>query len=208
MSDLQNTVLDKQRKFATDRVLADVGSFFDGLVTEYKKEHNRLPEIIFKNTFLPYFSGEKPIEEGSSILADWFSVAGSHTAEVTIIDNQTGEPLFDVPAVGSRSRINYAYNKERNMTSIDDIAATTEALGKTMVERGLKFQSDAHESRVKTLLDKNNPVAQKVLTELEMDVQRWNAIFERYGIKTAASEQSKEVVVNKARQELDDDMSF
>lgn len=207
MSDIQTDLIAKQREFATNRVRGDVSTFYDGLVTEFKKEHNRLPEYFFKEMFLPFFSGQKPIEEGSNVLTDWFSVAGSHTAEVTIIDNKTGEPLFDVPAVGSRSRINSAYNTHGQLMSIEDVAVMAANLSVGIAERGQQFAVSQFASRLKVLLDKNNPIAQNALSDIDKDILRWNEIFKRYGISSASSE-SVSTPEDKSRQELDDDMIF
>mgnify|MGYP003607562407 CR=1 FL=1 len=207
MSDIQNDLIAKQRAFATDRVRSDVGNFYDGLVTEFKKQHNRLPEYFFKKLFLPYFSGQKTIEEGSNVLADWFSVAGSHTAEVTIIDDKSGESLFDVPAVGSRSRINSAYNTDRQMMSIEDVAVMAANLSAGIAERGQQFAASQFSNRLKVLLDKNNPIAEAALSDLDKDILRWNEIFKRYGLKSTTSEAAI-APADKSRQELDDDMIF
>lgn len=207
MSDIQNDLIAKQREFATNRVLGDVTTFYDGLVTEFKKEHKKLPEYYFKEMFLPYFSGQKTIEEGSTVLADWFAVAGSHTAEVTIIDNQTSAPLFDVPAVGVRSRINSTYNAQRDYMSLEDVSVMAANLSTGISERGMKYAADQFSSRLKVLLDKNNPIAVEAMSQLDKDLLRWNDIFKRYGLPNV-SVQNDDNSKQGGEQDIDDDMIF
>lgn len=205
MSQLQMNFVEKQKQLANDQVLKDVGHFHDGIVTQFKKEHNKLPERFFVTMFLPYFSGQKKIEKDSDVLAKWFSIAGSHSAEVTIIDNNTSAPLFDVPAVHPRSRINSAYNTQRTMMSIEDVAVMAEKLNATLPGRANQFVADAYGSRLKALLDKNNPIAQEAMSDTDKDILRWNEIFERYGLVTkapAAASVSNTSVIP------DDDMYF
>ena len=54
-----------------------ITSTFDQLVVEPMKNAAKLPESIFVGLFLPYFKGEKNINDGQNVLAQWYSIAGS-----------------------------------------------------------------------------------------------------------------------------------
>jgi len=73
----------------------NVNTFHDNIVN--KAEVGVLPETLFKEHFLPFFSGDK-LENVNEVLADWVKIAGTPMSEVTIIDD-TGNKLFNVPAL-------------------------------------------------------------------------------------------------------------
>lgn len=57
---------------------------------------SRLPERIFKETFLPYFIGQKKFEPDSELLKIWVGIAGNPGACVDIIDDGN-DVLFRIP---------------------------------------------------------------------------------------------------------------
>src|SRR3990167_8751263 len=75
---------------------------FKELVTE--SEPNKLPEHLFVQNFLPYFCGELDINTNKDVLPYWYSIAGSASKEVEIIDS-SGKPIYRVPALADNSVI-------------------------------------------------------------------------------------------------------
>lgn len=80
----------------------EVTNIFDSLVVNAYK--NKIPEKIFVNYFLPYFTNKEAYKE-DNILAEWIAVAGTPTSEVEVID-YNNEVLFTVPSVFDTSIIN------------------------------------------------------------------------------------------------------
>ncbi len=65
----------------------------------------RLPETIFRETFLPYFIGQKKFEPDSELLKIWIGIAGNPGACVDIID-QGNDVLFRIPPLYNTDFVN------------------------------------------------------------------------------------------------------
>lgn len=159
-------------------------TIFDGLVTKYEREKNVLPEHIFVNDFLPYFCGERKIDDNPQVIPMWCTVAGNPSNEVTIL-SPSGDKMFDVPPLIDSSVFNPTYNHRRadRQESIDDISAQADLLAQSLPERGERYFNEAFYHRVHMLRNKRFDN-----TEIS---QRWLAIFQRYG-KVAESPQTSE----------------
>ena len=84
------------------------------LLKMYNEESiNKLPEYIFVDFFLPYFSGKLNLKDSEEPITKWISIAGSPTKEVDIIDNSTGEILFRVPSLINTSKLNVTKNDKK-----------------------------------------------------------------------------------------------
>lgn len=171
-----NTVLANQANTIANKLMEKVSDAFTELVTEY--EYPRLPESLFVNHFLPMFCGKvsPTTKEGLELLRKWLIIARDNLNEVTIFKDDTGEPLFNVPAINSPDIINVAYNKDRKLPSIDDLVGLAESLSNTIPARGANFYAKAMDVRT-DVITVNKTVPK--LTELS---NRWTDIFNRYGV--------------------------
>lgn len=163
------TIINRQVAFQKERMVNETNKMFNGLVSGY--QFNKLPERIFVNDFLPFFCGEKQIENYEDIYKLWFGIAGSPTAEVSIINND-GELLFNVPPIVDSHVFNPEYNKNKEMPSIADIDGMSEALERSIPIRGMTFRAEAFTDRVFRLTS-----AGYKHTEHE---KRWLDIFIKY----------------------------
>lgn len=78
-------------------VIEKTDLFYDALVVNAEPTA-KLPEAVFVEHFLPYFSGEKPMTRENKVMENWVSISGTPTNEVAIIGTNN-EVLFKVPAV-------------------------------------------------------------------------------------------------------------
>lgn len=152
-----------------------ITSTFDQLVVEPMKNAAKLPESIFVGLFLPYFKGEKNINDGQNVLAQWYSIAGSPLLEVSIIDEK-GNELFRVPPVQRTSIYNPNANSKPNGAkaemSIGEISMFAESLSSTIPARGENYRERAMEDKIHQLTT--------VEKALDDDKLRWQEIFDRY----------------------------
>ena len=89
------------------------GALIDRITTSLAKadeaEMARIPESLFVNMFLPFFSGQRVVEE-DAMPAKWIGIAGNPFASVQVFSDSTREilytvpPLFDIDAVGLSNR--------------------------------------------------------------------------------------------------------
>ncbi len=152
--------------------------------------YNKLPEDIFVNKFLPYFCGEKTLNETDDpIMALWIGIAGTPTLPVTII-NAAGEPLYNVPALFSTNIIN---TLDPNSKSFKDIVNNYLIRRENMPMMANGFLAGALEEKSKSLINtKEDPET----------IAQWEMIFNRYG-KGGAK------ITTKPADELDaDDFDF
>lgn len=75
-------------------LISSINDSFKSLVADVPV--SKLPEDIFKNYFLPYFTGEKTPSRAEPVFARWVGIAGNPVAPVDIIDKNE-EVLFRVP---------------------------------------------------------------------------------------------------------------
>lgn len=202
--DIQQEIISRntQHRQAVAARLQD--TIFDGLVTKYEREKNVLPEHIFISDFLPYFCGERKIDDNPQVIPMWCTVAGNPSNEVTIL-SASGDKLYDVPPLMDSSVFNPTYNHRRSdrQESIDDISAQADLLSQSLPERGERFFNEAFYHRVHMLKNK-----QFDNTEIS---QRWLGIFKRYGKVTAdtSSGEGEGLAKPAAKSTIsDDDLEF
>jgi hypothetical protein len=183
--------IELEHKMAFDQIMESI-SVVDDIFEEFNDERksNPLPEPIFVNYFLPYFSGKLPIDKKSRIIAEWCAVAGSPIAEVSII-NQSGGVLYKVPALFRTDIINPV---------------------RPLYDTGLHGIFDNH-----TLHKRNLPmvanrnlnhalmVKSKIMlagSEQAPDDLRWLEIFKRYGVEIPLGIEEVPVVEEEEHEEL------
>lgn len=155
----------------------------------------RLPENIFVDYFLPYFSGNLPINKTSKVLTDWISVAGSAVAEVDIIDREANV-LFTVPPIMDTTVINPAsFDSDHSLAGI-------------YREYGLRANNlkPAAERFLLTELDTATDIITAPSSIKEKNTVVWDDIFKRYNIKKADEEIAKPAHVDE--DDLADDMIY
>lgn len=156
------------------------------------KENSQLPEDIFKQYFLPHFSGQAPISSKPQIVAEWIGIAGTPASEVDVIDT-AGHVLFTVPSLFDSSIIDTVKRDPGN--SISDIYSQYDL-------KTNNIPSVANNFLNKELSKKLSIVDTTVKHE---DVtNQWNSIFDRYGIRRLEQSRDKQV----ADTSLDDDVIY
>lgn len=153
--------LDNYHKAITDDISKAQSKIFEGLVTNHKP--NALPEHIFKSYFLPGFLGTNP---NANWLLEWVSIAGSPSAEVSIVDN-AGVELFRVPCILSTKNVQLSGNGP----GLADIFRHSSLLSNSLAGNKSFLLNNLSDKASEALSDVGNS-----------DVARWRAIYERYGV--------------------------
>lgn len=168
-------VQDRLTQSLVDSIKQQESSFLSEIVEDAQHNRAKLPEPLFREHFLPFFSGASAIDSRSEVITQWIGIAGSPTAEVDVI-NEQGESLFTVPgyydttvidamsrSLGKEvtlSRIINIYNQQ--MTNIPQVAETE-------VQKNLEVKK---ESLIQPSKNYQN------------NRERWESIFTHYGLKT------------------------
>ena len=161
---------------------------FDSLVSN--SDNNVLPENIFVQYFLPYFSGKLPITKQTSVMTDWVSVAGSPVAEVDIIDQQN-QVLFTVPSLFDTKIINPIRGDESE--SISQIYNQYSLKNNNIPIVATRYLSNAMDSK-----------SEEILNEVQQKDTRWDNILNRYGIESP-NQQKK---ITSIEEEPEDDLIY
>jgi hypothetical protein len=132
---------------------------------------SKLPERIFQQTFLPYFTGKKKMEENPDIIKTWVAIAGNPGAAVDIIDNNSDDVLFRVPPLYNTDFVQSSINTRIPYEGIIHEFEERSASSPKMAERFLKNVLD----KTKNMLVTNN-------NHVEEYREMWNKIFDHYGI--------------------------
>lgn len=144
---------------------------FSGLVVNYAPR--QLPESVFRSHFLMAFAGQ-PTDP--NWVAGWISVAGTPSAEVSIVDD-SGQELFRVPAMITSSNVILTGRTKGRMSDIFNHVGN---LKLNSPQQAIGFMADALGTKS---------------TELPTDVsevirQRWIEIFRRYQLIPVEQEAS------------------
>lgn len=166
---LNKTVDDKKSE------MGKIGEdLFDQLVM--RSPVNRLPERVFKDTFLPYFVGEKKFEENQELLKVWVGIAGNPGNPVDIID-EGNDVLFQIPPL---------YNTD----FIDSAKATPIAFTGVINEYHQRVASSPNmgENFLRTVLKSTERLISTGDNHIPEYREQWQKVFEYYqvGDKTAA----------------------
>ena len=79
-------------------------TFINDLLEAVAVPKARIPEPVFREIFLPYFTGEKEASRNEDAIAHWVGLVGSGTESADVV-NVKGEILFEVPPMYDSSRI-------------------------------------------------------------------------------------------------------
>jgi len=130
----------------------------------------RLPERIFKETFFPYFSGQKTLDPGSEILKIWVGIAGNPGNCVDIIDDGN-DVLFRIPPLYNTDFVSSTAAAKVPFTGIIDEYYNRNASSPNLGNNFLKSVLNTTKDLVTT---GNNHV--------EQYREMWQKMFEFYNI--------------------------
>lgn len=143
---------------------------YKGLVEDISDIQTRLPEEVFVNYFLPFFSGKKTVEHRPTVISEWIGVAGSPSSEVRVVD-KVGNELFIVPGIYDTSYL--TFQRKGGGADVDQLIDHARLISSNIPASGERFITEALGNK----LTKLDTPPTSVINE-----QRWISIFERYGI--------------------------
>lgn len=172
--ELVDNTMQRVRQNNVDVLRRETDKTFEALVIEPSREKARIPEQIFKEAFLPYFSGQENTADNPDVLPMWVGIAGSPSSEVSVVD-PSGNVIYDVPALMDLTIIDSSRRKLGE--SLATIYSQYELHSNQLPVVGERYLANAMEKKTPTLFKPSEKFAE--------NAQRWNAIFDRYGMKIA-----------------------
>ena len=136
---------------------------------------NRIPESLFVNYFLPYFTGER--HDNPNWILEWISVAGSPMSEVVVFDDVTKEDLYVVPSLFNTKKLIFT----RGTDTFKNIYMHFNRLNANIPGLGFKFLNE--------MLEKKTGEIQELVDHSE-SIKQWNYILTRYDYKQSTNEES------------------
>lgn len=129
----------------------------------------RLQEFIFREVFLPFFSGSETPKYVVDV-GTWLATARSPYQSVDITD-VTGEVLFTVPPLYDRGAIDAT--NQVNQKPVDHVVKSATQLSRLSPNQGSAYLKSELTKRVQ---------AMKVPVNVVGHFDTWNKIFARYGL--------------------------
>lgn len=167
--------------------------FIDNLMGEIVEPLKKVPEPVFKEIFLPYFTGEKKATEKDAAIAHWIGLVNGGTEAAEVV-NMKGEVLFVVPPLYDSSNIDTLKKaKGRSFSSI-----FTEFTDQASVHRGTAIRE-----MTENLAEKLDSVV-KTETPADSDKPSWGKIRQYYGLAGAPEVKS----ATPARKTVEEDPDF
>lgn len=163
--------------------------FINELIEVVTPPLKKVPEPVFREIFLPYFTGEKVPTKDNDVLAHWAGIVGSATDAAEVV-NVKGEVLFEVPPLIDTSHLVIS-RKEDNGVNFGKI-----------------FEVYEDQARVHPNLGKNylvEELSKKSATTLggSQDTTGWVPVLKHYNL---LPEEQK--VVSQKNAPGDDDLVF
>lgn len=151
--------------------------FIEAVTAEITEPLKKIPEPVFREIFLPYFTGEKRPTEKDPAIAHWVGLVNGPTESAEVV-NVKGETLFIVPPIYNSRTINTLRSEKTQPYS----AIFTEFADQAMVHKGVATREMAHQ------------LAKKLDGVVAVDeagnntASGWQKIHEYYGVggKTAS----------------------
>lgn len=156
------------------QVSKDMGKVFNALCVENDPVLGRIPERIFRDYFLPYFAGERSMED-TNIVAQWISVAGTPAAEVRVIDDVTQEELYRVPPIMSTQFLDV--QTRPNGQSMKEVLEQAALYRRNIPAQGERFLEMAYGDKAQVML-RNARLPEEYN-------RRWGEIMTRYQKQTS-----------------------
>lgn len=88
--------------------------FINELIDTVTEPLKKVPEPVFREIFLPYFTGEKQPSKEMDAFSHWMGLVGSPTSAAEVVDHK-GDVLFTVPPMVDTSRLDPAKRGERDV---------------------------------------------------------------------------------------------
>ena len=133
-----------------------------------------LPEHLFRDNFLPYFTQEKEMKD-DSIIKTWMAIAGGPNRAVDII-SPDGEVLFTIPPFYDTGLVEV----HKDGVSIFTILATAQHHDKRIVGGGDRYREQALS------------VAEDLVPDKPSHAEVWEYIYNKYVNKEDKKEDSTE----------------
>lgn len=176
----EQTASDQITNMAIQDIKNSTDYVFESLVVA--GANSKLPEEIFANYFLQYFSGEAASGREAKFQQEWISIAGTPMREVDIID-KTGNVLFAVPALFDTNVIEVS--KRSLGESLNDIYKNYDLRNNNIPAVATNYLNAALADRVDEII--------KPANVKQVNTVRWENIMKRYGKSlTPGVEKAKE----------------
>lgn len=151
-------------EFLKDKTESDISSIYKALVVDLPIR--KVKESVFIKEILPVLTGEATDVGFPTLVA---AVAGNPFLEIDIIDN-AGQTLFRMPSLLDRNIFDHRESGKRG--SIGNMLVTVGQISMMSPKRAANYL--AHEFT-------NRGIAPNANQMISSKIDRWNAIFARYG---------------------------
>lgn len=168
--------------------------FINGLLTEVDTGNRPIPEPVFREIFLPYFTGQVKPTTDEDAFAHWIGLVGTATEEVPIV-NAAGEVLFNVPPLLDTGILKPGKTREQKISKPFS-SIFKEFAEQAMVHPGVAKADLIYDLSVKTIdtLGKEPPPP--------LEKNPWQGMINYYGLDKTSTTKTTEVAPG------DDDLDF
>lgn len=142
--------------------------FINELLEAVETPKARIPEPVFREIFLPYFTGEKEPSRNEDAIAHWVGLVGSATESANVV-NVKGEVLFEVPPMYDSSRINTVKDDSDNTNFSTIFTVYAE-------------QSSVHSALGNQYLGEELAKKTRYISEGNKEGPSWKPVLEYYGL--------------------------
>ena len=164
--------------------------FINGVLDAITTPKTKIPEPVFREIFLDYFTGEKVPTKSEDAIAHWVGLVGSATEAAEVV-NVKGEVLFEVPPMYDTSRVN-TVKEDGDNTNLGTIFTVYSE--QAVVHRSLGNRYLAEELAKKTRYIDDKPSQQG---------PSWEPVLRYYGLMP-----EKQAVIENKNTNSDDDLEF
>jgi len=191
---------DPTNKTLETLITTDFEKAADALDMIERANRSRIPENLFRNVFLGLFANLDN-QHPDATIQNWIAIAGNPFAQVDVVENN--QVIFTVPPIYDKDAVNPAAMNRAEPLS--HIVAIAQKLAMRSPIEGQNYIANKYNATRETVRGQADVLS---------NIERWNAIFERYNLPELLALEKKAttvpvVVSNDIKDELrGDDLEF
>lgn len=163
-AELKAKIAEKYGKIDVEEQREFINNLLEVVETPVKK----VPEPVFKEIFLPYFTGEKKADVNSPAIAHWIGLVGSASAEAEVVDIK-GNVLFKVPPMYDSARVD-ALKQSKGTANFSAIFDNAEGQARVHPSMGQEYLAEELSKKLVDRLPENS------------EGHSWRPALEYYGL--------------------------
>ena len=176
--DVEARLAQQYQQQLTSRDKEHEAKIINEIFDQISEPRKKIPEPVFRDLFLPFFTGERQMTSADDVVPHWAGVVGSHTEPADVVGPQ-GEVLFTVPPMVDTSQLNTLADR-RGPASFGGMFQSYEEQSRLHAKLGVRDLADGLAQKTSEIMPQNR------------SQYSWDGVLEYYGLKKPSAAATQE----------------